>query len=288
MAGRATARRRDRLAERACRRLEPRGIRDGAQRVRAPVRRAQLRGYDWLRTAQRPRIVAQGVRRRRGPRRRDGEQPRRLPRGRGPAWRAPGHPRRRVRRADVAGGAQGDRVRARPATSRAARSSGSAGESGAPSTYALLTGSSSMHHALRCAIALAQGAVGRAAAELEVSPQASSGTRWPATPRRSPTRARSRWTGTTRCSAGRCADPGGRAPGGGMERVRRARSRHQVRQRPALGHQHRDLRAGPRAQHRDRRSFSRWTCSTRCSICATRAAVARQAGGYRQPGALPE
>jgi hypothetical protein len=55
----------------------------------------------------------------------------------------------------VAGGREGDRLRARPPDSPAARSSGPATPTAPRGTFALLTGSSSICHSLRCAIALA-------------------------------------------------------------------------------------------------------------------------------------
>ena len=78
-------------------------------------------------------------------------------------------------------------------------------------------------------------------------PLASSGTRSPAIPRRSRTRARSRWTGTTRCSAG--ALRGAAAESGWQRAGIRSwcPASGPVRQRPALGHRRRDVRARDRA-----------------------------------------
>ena len=126
---RATARRRDRLARRACRRLEPRRVRDGAERVRAPVRGAARRPRAVDRAAA-GRIVAQGVRRRRGPRA--------LRRNNDAAYPAVGsctgpqvtHDDAFAERMRPV--AQGDRVRARPATAARLSTIGSAGETARP------------------------------------------------------------------------------------------------------------------------------------------------------------
>ena len=67
-------------------------------------------------------------------------------------------------------------------------------------SYALLTGSSSIFHSLRCAVALAE--------RLDCIdprgswPRVDWATRWRITPRRSRPRTSSPWTGTTRSSAG--------------------------------------------------------------------------------------
>ena len=112
-------------------------------------------------------------------------------------------------RDDVAGG------RARPSTS-CSTSRPTRGEilwarhaDGTPWSFALLTGSSSICHSLRCAIAVADaprpraarlGAVGRPAGPRHRAPS----------PTPSPPSTAGRWTGTTRCSAGVVAGDAGR------------------------------------------------------------------------------
>ena len=65
--------------------------------------------------------------------------------------------------------------------------------------YALLTGSSSIYHSLRCAIACAER-LGARAARTGSWPPVGWPTPWPTSPRPSPPRSSSPWTGTTRCS----------------------------------------------------------------------------------------
>ena len=68
-----------------------------------------------------------------------------------------------------------------------------------PWDYALLTGSSSIAHALRCAANLAD-AHQRAPAAVVGRRRAPRRTWWPTAPTRSSRRTAGRWTGTTRCS----------------------------------------------------------------------------------------
>ena len=70
------------------------------------------------------------------------------------------HGRRRLRRRDVAGRRAGHRLGARRCRRRAARSSGPADVDGTPWSYALLTGSSSIFHSLRCAVAPRRASLG--------------------------------------------------------------------------------------------------------------------------------
>ena len=82
--------------------------------------------------------------------------------------------------------------------------------------------------------------------------------------------ARSRWTGTTRCSAARCAARPGRAliaeP---LGRLRGARAGHPLRRHQPVGDRRRDLRAGA-GPGRPRRPRARAAgCSPTCSTCAT-------------------
>ena len=72
---------------------------------------------------------------------------------------------------------------------------------GTPWSFALLTGSSSICHSLRCAIALAE-LLGHERPDWELSAARLAHTSSPTCPRPSPPSTAGRWTGTTRCSAG--------------------------------------------------------------------------------------
>ena len=249
----AAARRRDRLARRPCRCLEPRRVRDGAERVRAP-----RRGAARLRMAARPPSGRTGRGRSVPP----------MARPSTTRWRATTPPTARsgcwhelqVTRDDAF--VQRMWPVARKGIEFALGLQQPRGEiiwqrrgDGTPGSYALLTGSSSMHHALRCAIALAEYvgepqpdwelAAGQLGHAVACHPEAFADKSrysmdWYYPVLGGPLRGRRRR----------------RAAGGGLGHVRGARPRHQVRQRPALGHRGGDLRARARAR-RDRRSLPR-------------------------------
>ena len=206
---------------------------------------AAHRAYDWCLATQRadgswPMKVVGGRRRRR--QRRD--QHVGLPRGRRLAPLA-GAPRRALRAALLARRTARARLRGRSlqlpfggiAWSRRGRRARS-------TPRRLLAGSASIFQALTAGIALV-GADGRRRSRSGSSPPAGSATRCASTATCSSTSRRSRWTGTTRCSAAPSAattarDAARRAVG----RLRRARPRDPLRRHQPVGDRRRDLRAG--------------------------------------------
>ena len=92
----------------------------------------------------------------------------------------------------------GHRVRARPADRPAARSSGPATPTARRGRFALLTGSSSICHSLRCAIADRRGSSATSDPTGSSPPPASPASS-ATSPTRSPRSTAGRWTGTTRC-----------------------------------------------------------------------------------------
>ena len=175
-------------------------MRDGAERVRAARRRPPRVGLAARQPARRRLLVPE-----------DGRAARYLPTESNHARllrrrrlaRAAGHRRRGVRPPDVAG-VRRDGLRPRPADRPAARSLAAPTQTALPADYALLTGSSSMYTSLRCAVVLAEYlAEPQPDWELAADQLAPRGAPAPGGVRA--TSAGSRWTGTTRSSAARCA-----------------------------------------------------------------------------------
>ena len=205
---RAAAERRDPLAGRSRGPVGPRGVRDGAGRLRAG--RPRPAGLPLAARHPAPgRLLAADDRRPgrgergRGDRPRGGEPSRRLPRGRrlaplpaSPAT-APSPSRMwpAVRR--------GDRLGARPAD--AARRGGLGARRGRPAGRVRAAVRLLEHPPGAALRASARRAGRRAAAGLGAGGRPARPRARQPPARRSPTRAASRWTGTTRCSAARCA-----------------------------------------------------------------------------------
>ena len=153
-----------------------------------------------------------------------------------------------------------------PCRRPAARSPGSATADGSPAGYALLTGCSSIYQSLRCAVALAEF-VGRAAARLGTRgrpARARGGAPSRGVRRQEPVLDGLVLPGPRR--AGARAGRGGPA-GRGLGRLRGPGPRRPLRQRPALGHRRRDLRARARAGRDRRPRPGRWSCSATSSTC---------------------
>ena len=145
-----------------------------------------------------------------------------------------GAPRRGVRAPLLARRAARARLRRSACSCRSAGSPGRRTRRAAVNDEALLAGSSSIFQALRAGIALAElmddAAAGVGARRRPARPRAARAPR--AVPRQV---ARSRWTGTTRCSAARSAATRRTRCWQPLGRLRRARPRRPLRRRPARG-----------------------------------------------------
>ena len=124
---------------------------------------------------------------------------------------------------------------------------------GTPWTFALLTGSSSICHSLRCAIAIAEE-LGHERPDWELGAARLVRTSSATSPTPSPPSTAGPWTGTTRCSAGVVTGEAGR------ERLAAPPRRLHPR---GLGH---PLRVGPPVDHRRRdlrvRAWPTWRSAT--------------------------
>ena len=141
----------------------------------------------------------------------------------------------------------GHRLRARRCSSTAARSPGPEATAGIL-PEALLTGCASIYHSIRCALALANY-LGEPQPEWEVA-VGSLGHAIAEHPGVVPRQGQlTRWSGTTRCSAARCAAPPAEARiDARWDDFVVAGSRHPLRRPPAVGDRRGDLRTGDGAR----------------------------------------
>ena len=113
---------------------------------------------------------------------------------------------------------------------------------GTPWSFALLTGSSSICHSLRCAIAIAE-LLGHERPDWELSAARLADVIAPPSPRPSRPSTAGRWTGTTRSSAASSsASAGAGPPRRALRHVRHGRQGRALRRRPPVDHRRRDVR----------------------------------------------